>query len=106
MKHKRTRTGVIVEFAVNGEERKRVYQKKKNSQRGWRRSRDDRNSQQEFSGFDLEQISKRRMIGPFEVLPAILVFPLRVSASPSLGTIYEEKDDEKFIQPEIKAREL
>ncbi|CAN6809817.1 hypothetical protein Bca4012_000128 [Brassica carinata] len=48
----------------------------------------------------------RTMIGPLEVLPAILVFPLRVSASPSLGTIYEEKDDEKFIQPEIKAREL
>ncbi|CAF2108707.1 hypothetical protein YC2023_100826 [Brassica napus] len=50
MKHKRTRTCVIVEFAVNGEERKRAYQKKKNNQSGWRRSRDDSKSQQELSG--------------------------------------------------------
>ncbi|KFK24771.1 hypothetical protein AALP_AA8G022600 [Arabis alpina] len=47
-----------------------------------------------------------RMIGPFEVLPAILVTPVRVSASPSLGTIYEEKVEENFIQQEIESREL
>ncbi|CAL9228967.1 unnamed protein product [Arabidopsis halleri] len=34
-----------------------------------------------------------RMIGPFETVPAILVYPVRVSASPSLGTIYEEGDE-------------
>ena len=32
MKQKRTRAGVIVEIAGNGEERKRAYQKKKNNQ--------------------------------------------------------------------------
>lgn len=46
------------------------------------------------------------MIGPLEVVPAIHIFPVRVSASPSLGTIYEEKDEEKFIQQEIETREL
>ena len=62
MKQKRTRTGVIVEIAGNGEERKRAYQKKKNNQRkGLEKiEKDNRNSQQEFSGFDLEQRSKRR----------------------------------------------
>ncbi|XP_020877381.1 uncharacterized protein LOC9309148 [Arabidopsis lyrata subsp. lyrata] len=34
-----------------------------------------------------------RMIGPVETVPAILVYPVRVSASPSLGTIYEEDDE-------------
>ncbi|KAL0874981.1 hypothetical protein Bca101_024686 [Brassica carinata] len=47
-----------------------------------------------------------RMIGPLEVVPAIHVFPVKVSASPNLGTIYEETDDEKSIQHEIETREL
>ena len=58
MKQKRTRTGVIVEIAGNGEERKRAYQKKKKQSKGLEKiERDDRNSKQEFSGFDLEQRS-------------------------------------------------
>ncbi|XP_019059628.1 PREDICTED: uncharacterized protein LOC109117259 [Tarenaya hassleriana] len=34
-----------------------------------------------------------KSIGPVEVAPTMLVFPTRVSASPSLETILEEEDE-------------
>ncbi|CAH8269871.1 unnamed protein product [Arabidopsis lyrata] len=49
------------------------------------------NSKKEFCFFFFFIMA--RMIGPVETVPAILVYPVRVSASPSLGTIYEEDDE-------------